>query len=441
MRRVCGQLCSNRYVQPLRTYRKTMTTAVHAPEPLHPHTRHDPNSGLVVLDTDDFARDRACLAAFTDALAALERQVETRLTGVPDSVSSAAEKLGHWLTDSSYARRGLLVLRHPSREVLGSALAMFSQLENLDFMDSALMLHPDLESETAQVVTDVLEDWVDATRAASGRTKDLRFVDVAEVPQANFSALALPVRDPVEADAAFGGSWCGAGIPGVTPAEWASTERRRLPSEHRAEVVNLAAGHGGLYVDPMHSSMMSRGFRLVEVERRSALVSPVGEPPALPDGLRALRWTGLPRSSADMRGLLAILGIFSTDVPKGDGSFEDEVITEDRLRNNDASLRAAGQTAYWTALVTDDGTFAAATVFHVGPQPVAAQQETVTHPSHRGQGLARLVKLHNAAFLRAHLPDVTVVQTYNAAENDAMLAVNNSAGFVPVSFVGLWERG
>ena len=57
--------------------------------------------------------------------------------------------------------------------------------------------------------------------------------------------------------------------------------------------------------------------------------------------------------------------------------------------------------------------------------------DTGTVAAHRGQGLARAVKLESLRRLRRDHPEITVVSTSNAEENGAMRHVNERVGFRP----------
>jgi GNAT superfamily N-acetyltransferase len=58
--------------------------------------------------------------------------------------------------------------------------------------------------------------------------------------------------------------------------------------------------------------------------------------------------------------------------------------------------------------------------------------DTTTVPRARRRGLATAVKLESLRLLRASRPDVERVATQNAAQNDAILALNRRLGFVAV---------
>jgi mycothiol synthase len=64
---------------------------------------------------------------------------------------------------------------------------------------------------------------------------------------------------------------------------------------------------------------------------------------------------------------------------------------------------------------------------------VAFTDDTGTIAAHRGQGLARAVKLESLRRLRADHPEVELVTTMNAEENAAMRHINESVGFRPAA--------
>ena len=63
----------------------------------------------------------------------------------------------------------------------------------------------------------------------------------------------------------------------------------------------------------------------------------------------------------------------------------------------------------------------------------ASTEDTAVVPEHRRRGLARWVKLESLLELQRDRPDVRLVTTSNAEENDAMLELNRGLGFAPVA--------
>ena len=70
-----------------------------------------------------------------------------------------------------------------------------------------------------------------------------------------------------------------------------------------------------------------------------------------------------------------------------------------------------------------------------------SQDDTLVLKEHRGHRLGMLLKVANLEFLQRERPGHPAVTTFNAAENEHMLAVNDALGFVPVRVGGGVEAG
>lgn len=123
------------------------------------------------------------------------------------------------------------------------------------------------------------------------------------------------------------------------------------------------------------------------------------------------------------------------DAPTGDLAIEPPNTDPARLRDQERGLEACRWRLYHTGAVhADTGQLVAVTALarqHSSPWH-AFQWVTVVDPSHRGHRLGTLVKLENLRHLRAHEPQVAVIDTWNAAENRHMRAINDAMGFSPV---------
>lgn len=71
---------------------------------------------------------------------------------------------------------------------------------------------------------------------------------------------------------------------------------------------------------------------------------------------------------------------------------------------------------------------------------VAFQDDTLVLPEHRGHRLGMLLKAANLVQLREQLPEAARIWTWNAAENEHMLAINDRLGFAPVGWSGEWQK-
>lgn len=73
-----------------------------------------------------------------------------------------------------------------------------------------------------------------------------------------------------------------------------------------------------------------------------------------------------------------------------------------------------------------------------GNPEYALQGMTVVHTAHRGHGLGLVVKLANLRHALDGEPALRVLETTNAADNAAMIAVNAAMGFRPVDRWVMW---
>jgi RimJ/RimL family protein N-acetyltransferase len=79
---------------------------------------------------------------------------------------------------------------------------------------------------------------------------------------------------------------------------------------------------------------------------------------------------------------------------------------------------ASATLAAWTALSFDPDT-----TTH------AWQSTTIVDPDHRGHRLGTVAKIENLTFTLGHEPGLRHVNTWNAAENTHMIAINEALGF------------
>ena len=85
-----------------------------------------------------------------------------------------------------------------------------------------------------------------------------------------------------------------------------------------------------------------------------------------------------------------------------------------------------------TVALRDDGVIGAFTELRISRgSTLGFTDDTGTVASHRGQGLARAVKVESLRRLRDDHPAVDVVTTSNAEENTVMRHLNESIGFRP----------
>ena len=119
------------------------------------------------------------------------------------------------------------------------------------------------------------------------------------------------------------------------------------------------------------------------------------------------------------------------DAPAGD-DLEFPTWTATHVRASEESLALRNREMRVTVAIREDGEIGAFTELRVSSgSTLGFTDDTGTVAAHRGQGLARAVKLESLRRLRHDHPEITVVSTSNAEENAAMRHVNERVGFRP----------
>ena len=142
--------------------------------------------------------------------------------------------------------------------------------------------------------------------------------------------------------------------------------------------------------------------------------------------------------------LAVLMSRMSTDAPTGGLSYEPK---RPGMSPASGTSRTPGGRPETVSLVTaarhrDNGELAAYSVLELAPSKpwLADQDDTLVAASHRGHRLGMLVKIRNLRRLLAEYPAVERVITFNAAENDHMLAINIALGFRPAGCDGEWQN-
>jgi GNAT superfamily N-acetyltransferase len=190
------------------------------------------------------------------------------------------------------------------------------------------------------------------------------------------------------------------------------------------------------------------GFDLALSEVQRELLLPV--PAAVLDRLAGsaaqtsyvLRsWSG-PVPDDLLEGWARLTSRLVTEAPMGDLDVEQEAVSTDAVREQEALLERQGRTKYNTVALSPDGDVVAysdlATTIH---EPGRAYQwGTLVDPAHRGHRLGVAVKVANLRLLQAEAPDVARLTTYNAEVNRHMIEVNEAMGFRPVARLGDFQK-
>ncbi|MFJ8580508.1 GNAT family N-acetyltransferase [Micromonospora sp. NPDC093277] len=188
---------------------------------------------------------------------------------------------------------------------------------------------------------------------------------------------------------------------------------------------------------------------LVDVRRRldagrldhAALDTLAAEAGASATGYRSVRWRG--DTPEEYAADVAYLdGRLMADAPLGELEVEPERVDVDRLRGTERALNARGRRRYHHGTVHEaSGRLVAWTLIDLGPSADwhAWQQITIVDPEHRGHRLGLLVKIENLRYALHHEPALRVIDTWNAAENQHMIAINERLGFRPVDGWTNWQ--
>jgi len=303
---------------------------------------------------------------------------------------------------SSYAAVRLWAARDGERHV-GRALLEFPLLDNRENAFINVMVHP--EYRRRGIGTRLLRAAEEAA-AADGRQVLMSWVKQAGQPVGPSTTTVLPRSGP-----------------GALSAELAS--------------VRFA---------------LASGFVLEQVERISVLQLPAdpdrtrrllaeAEANARPDySLRT--WEGsCPPEHVEQYARLRHL--MSTDVPQGQLEYGEEHWDADRVRHGEAEARAkGGRVLVCAALHVSTGELAGHTILEYYPdQPeVAYQEDTLVLQAHRGHSLGMLIKAANLLRAAELWPAARRLMTWNASENEHMLAINVRLGFRPVGYETAWQK-
>lgn len=133
----------------------------------------------------------------------------------------------------------------------------------------------------------------------------------------------------------------------------------------------------------------------------------------------------------------------STDAPLGEQERDEEVWDEARVRHMESSLAAQNRAKVTTAAVHDStGRLVAFTEITVplGAPESSWQHDTLVIREHRGHGLGFATKAANLVAVTAAFPAVRTISTWNAAENEHMIAVNDAMGFEVAAHSTFWLK-
>lgn len=214
-----------------------------------------------------------------------------------------------------------------------------------------------------------------------------------------------------------------------------------------------ATGSGGIPAGerPVRFALAA-GYSLEQVARFSALDMPPAE--ANLAALEAQAWS-LAGEQYELLGwkdrcpeeyvdqLAVLMGRMSTDAPAGGLHIEAADWDAVRVRHVEDTWKLSGRESFVAAAMhKDTGELAAYSVLQFSGTKlwIAEQDDTLVAKAHRGHRLGMLIKIHNLRRLMAEHPSVERILTFNAAENEHMLAINVALGFRPAGYDGEWQR-
>lgn len=259
------------------------------------------------------------------------------------------------------------------------------------------------------------------------------------------------------------GRGVGRALLDATEAAARAEDRRTLivMSTHRAPAGDEAtvAARSGTGAVPARDRAArladARGYALEQVERFSTFAFPLGGERAAAvrrahddaaraagDAYRLVAWTG-PTPDEHLDGMAVLRTRMSTDVPTADLALDEEPWDAERVRAHDREVVEQGRVAAVVAAQhVPTGGLVAFTVVEWPPAlPEAAyQQDTLVVAGHRGHRLGMLVKTAQLLRLEDLWPGLRRLHTWNAQENDHMLAINVALGFAPTGVLGMWQR-
>ncbi len=120
------------------------------------------------------------------------------------------------------------------------------------------------------------------------------------------------------------------------------------------------------------------------------------------------------------------------DAPMGDLTFEDEVFDLERMRDIEAAREGRGDQGYRViARHRETGEVGGHTnvVISRHRRQVGYQADTAVARQHRGHRLGLLVKIDMMRWLAEAEPQLEVVETWNNADNQFMIRVNEALGY------------
>lgn len=133
----------------------------------------------------------------------------------------------------------------------------------------------------------------------------------------------------------------------------------------------------------------------------------------------------------------------STDVPMGELTWEEESWDGARVREEEERLKRQGGSSLVRAVLhrPTDRLVAHTVLERRAEKPeIVYQEDTLVLSAHRGHRLGMWLKTANLLAVGQAWPGAQRIYTWNAEENEHMLAVNVELGFVPAGYTAAWQK-
>lgn len=274
---------------------------------------------------------------------------------------------------------------------------------------------PDADARRVFLVAAVDGRVVGAARAELPRRDNLHLVEMelAVLPSARRRGVGRRLAEAVEGLAREAGRTTVLGFTDEPPGqEGRSAGRLAMTALGYAVVQQEVRRDIDLPLDPVRVARLERACR-----------------PRAADYVVRTWWDHVPDDLVDDRAELSRQ--MSTDVPKDQVDWREEVWDAARVRRNEDLSASMGRTHVAAGAVhVPSGRLVAFTdmgVARSAPQR-AYQWDTLVSQAHRGRRLGTLVKLAALQELAARCPQTAVISTWNAQENAPMIAVNDALG-------------
>jgi GNAT superfamily N-acetyltransferase len=219
-----------------------------------------------------------------------------------------------------------------------------------------------------------------------------------------------------------------------------------------ARMLAAKSGAGQLPMDHAAGGFaMAAGYQLEQVERSSRLALPVSE-----SLLVRLEAEGLAHAEhytltawddhcpeTLVAGYARLRVRMSEDAPTAGMDWQREDWDAARVREDESTLGRGGvKSSVAGAVHRHTGELVAYTVLTWRPEVPESliQQDTLVAAEHRGHRLGMLVKAANLRRAQEKWPSARSVLTWNASENQHMLAINTALGFKPAGYEGEWQK-